>query len=202
MASTSESQALLVLKLFEKYYERVYCFARRSVDASTAEDMAQEVFVRLLDVPDLETRVVEVSYLLKIADNLIKRSYRRKQQFERHIHDQRRAGVCDAPQAQDPEYLKVDLQRAVKDTLHALSEREQEAVRLIVLRGLSYEEAAASLGVNTSSVNNWKFRGLQRMKHHASPREDTAGRTADGSNARPATERDQPGRARFGQRAG
>ncbi len=201
MAFASESQALLVLKLFEKFYERVYCFARRSVDASAAEDVAQEVFVRLLDVVDLETRVVEVSYLLKIADNLIKRSYRRRQQFERHVNDQRIARGAFGIDPQEPECDRLDLGESVRERMHTLSEREQEAVRLIVLRGLSYEEAAASLGVNTSSVNNWKFRGLQRMKHHAGPLEDKPGRSADGKG-RNSTERDQPGRVRFGQRAG
>lgn len=197
----SESQALLVLKLFEKYYDRVYCFARKSVDASTAEDMAQEVFVRLLDVQDLETRVVEVSYLLKIADNLIKRSYRRRQQFERHVHGQQH---CPGEGLEhDPQCVRADQGRVITDRLRNLNEREQEAVRLIVLRGLSYEEAAASLGVNTSSVNNWKFRGLQRMRHHASPHSEKAGRQADGSDTRSGgTDRDQSGRARFGQRAG
>ena len=47
-ASPVRDRSALVLDLFERYYDRVYLFARRSVDASAAEDIAQEVFARLL----------------------------------------------------------------------------------------------------------------------------------------------------------
>lgn len=200
---SSESQALRVLNLFEKYYDRVYCFARRSVDAQTAEDVAQDVFVRLLDVSDLESRVIESSYLIKIADNLLKRRFRKLQQFYRHAA-QEREKLGNGARSVQPGNRKVDVSDSeLAESLRGLSAREQDAVRLIILRGLSYDEAAASLGVNSSSVNNWKFRGLQRLKQHSSSRAQTAGRSADAAgSSRGSGERDQSGRARFGQRAG
>lgn len=201
----SESKALRVLNLFEQYYDRVYCFARRSVDGSTAEDIAQEVFVRLLDVQDLENREIQVSYLIKIADNLIKRGYRRDKLRERHAMDRRRE--IETKHKTEVKRPRGGGERAemLMRGFGAMTEREQEAVRLIVLRGLSYEEAAKALGVKATSVNNWKFRGVQRMKQHTS-RQETAGRQADGSasnnEVRSERDRDQSGRARFGQRAG
>jgi RNA polymerase sigma factor (sigma-70 family) len=48
--------------------------------------------------------------------------------------------------------------------LDALSPREREAVQLVVCNGLSYQEAAESLGVPVSTVNNWKYRGIQKLK--------------------------------------
>lgn len=199
---SSESQALRVLNLFEKYYERVYCFARRSVDAQTAEDIAQDVFTRLLDLPDLETRIIESSYLIKIADNLLKRRYRKLQQAYRHAAGERdrvEGKACrPGDRAVGGEVWESDL----AESLRHLSECEQDAVQLIILRGLSYDEAAAALGVKTSSVNNWKFRGLQRLKQHSSPK-TAAGRNADASGStRGSGEREQSGRARYGQRAG
>lgn len=199
---SSESQALRVLNLFEKYYERVYCFARRSVDAQTAEDIAQDVFVRLLDLPDLETRIIESSYLIKIADNLLKRRYRKLQQFYRHAAEERER-VCEAAcRPGDRAGGGVEQVSDLAESLRQLSQCEQDAVQLIILRGLSYDEAAAALGVKTSSVNNWKFRGLQRLKQHSSPK-TAAGRNADAAGStRGSGEREQPGRARYGQRAG
>jgi RNA polymerase sigma-70 factor (ECF subfamily) len=197
----SESRALRVLNLFEQYYERVYCFARRSVDPSTAEDIAQEVFVRLLHVADLESRVIQVGYLLKIADNLIKRGHRRNKLMERHATTKKREieQEYESPRPGAPAHNVGAAQ--LRREFGTLTEREQEAVRLIVLRGLSYEEAARALGVKASSVNNWKFRGVQRLKQHTS-RQEIAGRQADGSSIREERDRDQSGRARFGQRAG
>lgn len=198
----SESKALRVLNLFEQYYERVYCFARRSVDNTMAEDIAQEVFVRLLNVPDIETRTIEVGYLIKIADNLIKRGHRRRKLMERHVANTRREIEKEHRPTSGREESGDERTRRLQQQLSSLTEREQEAVRLIVLRGLSYEEAALALGVKTSSVNNWKFRGLKRLKQHGS-RQEMAGRKEDGTpSLRQDNDRDQPGRARFGQRAG
>src|SRR5690606_8593177 len=51
--------------------------------------------------------------------------------------------------------------------MEALTSDERDAVRLIVCQGMSYEDAARSLGVNISTINNWKYRGLQKLKHNA-----------------------------------
>ena len=53
MAATTE-RATLVLDLFDRYYERVYAFLRKSTTPDVAEDLSQEVFLRLLQHPDLE----------------------------------------------------------------------------------------------------------------------------------------------------
>ena len=44
------NRANLILELFDAYYKRVYCFTRKSLAPSAAEDIAQEVFTRLLQV--------------------------------------------------------------------------------------------------------------------------------------------------------
>ena len=79
------SRANIVLDLFEQYYHRVYCFSRRSLPADAAEDIAQEVFTRLLKLERLPELTVNVSYLIKIADNLIKRRYNKNQRFNRFL---------------------------------------------------------------------------------------------------------------------
>ena len=188
-----ESRDELVLRLFERYYERVYCFARRSVDASLAEDIAQEVFTRLLDHEGIERKTISVSYLIKIADNLIKRRYRRRQRQEAFL-DERRA-AAGAENTPVPGRIDQERSRAGERVppLRELSGTEEDAVRLIVCRGLSYEQAARSLGVKVTSVNNWKYRGIQRLRQHAAP--DHAARRGDADGQRP----DRLVRGRLGQ---
>lgn len=183
----------VVLRLFERYYERVYCFARRSVDASAAEDIAQEVFTRLLDHEGIERKMISVSYLIKIADNLIKRRYRKRQRQEAFLSEQRAAAGAEntpIPGRVEPERSS---RRGAAETLRWLSDTEEDAVRLIVCRGLSYEQAARALGVKVTSVNNWKYRGIQRLRQHTAP--DSAGRRghAEGRGA------GRLGRGRSGQ---
>ena len=82
---TKNERADQVLELFEAYYERVYIFARGSVSQNEAEDIAQEVFMRLMKHPRLDSMNVNVSYLIKIAHNLIKHGYGQKQRFQQYL---------------------------------------------------------------------------------------------------------------------
>ncbi|MEM0983195.1 MAG: sigma-70 family RNA polymerase sigma factor [Planctomycetota bacterium] len=186
----------LVLHLFERYYERVYCFARRSVDGSTAEDIAQEVFTRLLDHEGLEKKTISVSYLIKIADNLIKRRYRRRRRQEEFISEQRAAAGAETMPVQTPGRDENESRDAkATDNLRYLNQTEEDAVRLIVCRGLSYEQAARALGVKVTAVNNWKFRGIQRLRQHVGP--EHSGRRTAAEDRFPG----RTGRGAFGQRS-
>jgi RNA polymerase sigma factor (sigma-70 family) len=153
----ASTRGALVLRLFNEHYERVYWFARRSVDAPTAEDVAQEVFVRLLRIIDLEERIVTCSYLIKVADNLIKRRHKQKVQLERF------AGTQCEPKVL-PRVVEEQVEGKCTGAMGRLTDTEQAALRLIVCEGLSYEAAARALDVKVSTVNNWKFRGIQKLR--------------------------------------
>lgn len=159
MAERSER----VLTLFEAYYERVYCFARRSLPAGHAEDISQEVFLRLLEHKNLEKLTVNVSYLIKIADNLIKRRFKRSMQFGRFMEtaNQRHESVRDATAASRMPALDT---RTLDGAMGGLTCDERDAVHLIVCQDLSYDQAARSLGVSVSTINNWKYRGLRKLQ--------------------------------------
>jgi len=168
------SRSELVLSLFERYYDRVQAFARRSVSAGQAEDIAQEVFIRLMEVEELERMSISISYLLKIADNLIKRGYQRSQRFNRFLQSSAHASdpVDDACVARQGIQLE---NRDLASALSRLSDNERDAVVFIVCEGMSYETAARTMGVSVTTVNNWKFRALRKLKDMA--RSSTGGLT-------------------------
>lgn len=187
----TEAQCARVLELFETCFDRVYRFARRSSDAETAEEVAQEVFARLLSLQDFERKELSVSYLIKIADNLLKRRHQRQQRWrkvESGLARERfpRLGAMAARANSEPDDSRVAA------AMDRLSDDEREAVRLIVCEGLSYEDAARSLGVQVSTINNWKHRGIQKLKQHVGSE-----RSTEAGGARPDQRR---GRAR--QRTG
>lgn len=179
----ADSRPQIVLELFERYYDRVYCFARRSLDPSAAEDIAQEVFTRLMECEGLEEKVINSSYLVKIADNLIKRRYRRRQKLERILREELggggRPGRDAAPERDEDAVIPgreagtgsgpgsggVGERAAMSAaSLATLRPNEQDAVMMIVCRGLSYQQAADALGSTVTAVNNWKFRGLRKLR--------------------------------------
>ena len=161
----STDRANLVLELFEAYYKRVYCFSRKSLAPNAAEDIAQEVFTRLLQVKALEEKTITSSYLIKIADNLIKRGYNKNQRKNRYIDSQREEAIRDVRRHKPTEAKWSN--NEITEALASLPTHERDAVRLVVCEGLSYEEASASLGVPVSTVNNWKYRGVNKLKEHA-----------------------------------
>ncbi len=159
------NRANLVLELFDAYYKRVYCFTRKSLAPSAAEDIAQEVFTRLLQVKALEEKTITSSYLIKIADNLIKRRYNKAQRKNQYIDSQREEAIRDLRNLRDdkPQWSSDE----ITDAMASLPSHERDAVRLVICEGLSYEEASISLGVPVSTVNNWKYRGMNKLKARA-----------------------------------
>ncbi|MEN1704400.1 MAG: sigma-70 family RNA polymerase sigma factor [Planctomycetota bacterium] len=170
MSSTRDER---ILQLFEAHFDRVYRFARRWLDAAAAEDIAQETFVRLIDVPDLETREILPSYLTKIAQNLIFRAAERAKRHERALDELAKRGHFDRSAASEPERHTEGLGR-FSEALAGLDAHEQQAIRLIVLDGVSYREAATAMSAPQTSVTNWRYRGLRRLRDEAGQRPGTA----------------------------
>lgn len=160
----SLSHADIVLDYFEQYYHRVYCFCRRSLSPDGSEDIAQEVFTRLLQIERLPEMTISVSYLIKIADNLIKRRYNKNQRFQRFLEGNDGYDRGRRTASTHDERAAIELSDDLASRLQALTPSERDAVELVVCHGLSYQEAAQCMGVPISTVNNWKYRGLQKLK--------------------------------------
>ena len=50
-----------------------------------------------------------------------------------------------------------------------LSMDERDAIRMIIQDGKSYTHAAEALGVTVTTINNWKHRGLTKLKKLTQP---------------------------------
>ena len=168
MAATHE-RATLVLDLFDQNYERVYAFLRKATTPDVTEDLAQEVFVRLLQHPELERLTISISYLLKIAHNLLRRRYARAARL-RELLEERAAidGGDESARARSrnrEDAASGDIGTDVLETaLGLLAKDEQDAIRLIVCEGKSYQHAAEALGVSVTTINNWKHRGIVKLR--------------------------------------
>ena len=150
----------IVLGLVDEYYDRVLCFARRSLSRDEADDVVQEAFLRIMRLKNLQRGAISVSYLIKVADNLIKGDYLRRRRFRRYM-ERMRPGLPGAPETHHIRPAEIN---DVEQRLRRLSAPERDALRLIVCEDLSYDEAARCLGVPVSTVNNWKHRGLRKLR--------------------------------------
>lgn len=149
-----------ISRLFEQYYERVYRFSAQRIPGEDAEDVTQEVYMRLLCMGDLPRRSINASYLIKIADNLIRNRYRKRQRFDRWYREHGRpeaARRLDAPRGQP-------VNTGLWQLIDTLPPRERDALDLVTHRSLSYRQAARSMGIPVSTLNNLKHRAITRLR--------------------------------------
>jgi RNA polymerase sigma factor (sigma-70 family) len=162
---------------------RVYRLAYRLTgNPHDAEDLTQEVFVRVFRSLSSYTPGTFEGWLHRITTNLFLDSARRKQRirFEGLADEMahRLAGSEPTPaQAFDDSHLDDDVQAALK----ALPPEYRAAVVLCDIEGFSYEEIAATLGVKLGTVRSRIHRGRAQLRsalehRRPSPAEAGAGR--------------------------
>jgi RNA polymerase sigma factor (sigma-70 family) len=145
---------------------RVYRLAYRLTgNPHDAEDLTQEVFVRVFRSLSSYTPGTFEGWLHRITTNLFLDSARRKQRirFEGLADDMahRLPGSEPTPaQAFDDTHLDEDVQAALK----ALPPDYRAAVVLCDIEGFSYEEIAATLGVKLGTVRSRIHRGRAQLR--------------------------------------
>ena len=157
---------------------RVYRLAYRLTGNShDAEDLTQEVFVRVFRSLDSYIPGTFEGWLHRITTNLFLDMARRRQRirFEGLGEDvaQRLAGTELTPaQALDERHLDGDIQEA----LRALPPDYRAAVVLCDIEGFSYEEIAATMGVKLGTVRSRIHRGRAQLRAALAHRDRQAGR--------------------------
>ena len=145
---------------------RVYRLAYRLTgNPHDAEDLTQEVFVRVFRSLSSYTPGTFEGWLHRITTNLFLDSARRKQRirFEGLADEMahRLAGSEPTPaEAFDDSHLDDDVQAALK----ALPPEYRAAVVLCDIEGFSYEEIAATLGVKLGTVRSRIHRGRAQLR--------------------------------------
>jgi RNA polymerase sigma factor (sigma-70 family) len=153
-------------QIVEDHSARVYRLAYRLTgNAHDAEDLTQEVFVRVFRSLSSYTPGTFEGWLHRITTNLFLDGARRKQRirFEGLADEMahRLAGSEPTPaQAFDDSHLDDDVQAALK----ALPPEYRAAVVLCDIEGFSYEEIAATLGVKLGTVRSRIHRGRAQLR--------------------------------------
>ncbi len=170
LAGVRSGQETAFESLFTRHWPAVYSVLYRLTGRrEEAEDLAQEVFVRLYrNPPNLRGEGDLAPWLYRVATNLGYNALRRgSRETRRYEKVGRLAGADEAAglHAPDPEIesLAAETRGMVRQALAQLSEREQAC---LVLRhsGFSYAEVAAALGVQTSSIGTLLARAEARFR--------------------------------------
>ncbi|MHB1160894.1 MAG: sigma-70 family RNA polymerase sigma factor [Chloroflexota bacterium] len=170
LAGLRSGEAAAFESLFARHWRTVYAVLFRLLGSrEEAEDLAQEVFVRLYgNPPDLREQPNLAPWLYRVATNLGYNALRKGGREARRLERAQRLSEVEelaVHRAVDPEGASVaaEERRMVRSALAQISEREQAC---LVLRhsGLSYAEVAAALGVQTGSVGTLLARAEERFR--------------------------------------
>ncbi len=164
-------------EIVERHSDRVFRLAYRLTgNRPDAEDLTQEVFVRVFRRLDTYTPGTFEGWLHRITTNLFLDQARRKQKIRFDALSDERAGTLrsngPAPDvALDDQLFDDDVEGA----LAALPPDFRAAVVLCDVEGLSYDEIADILGAKLGTVRSRIHRGramLRRSLAHRAPEGD------------------------------
>lgn len=145
-------------------------FLRQGAEAATADDLAQNVFVRVLQSLDRYRPTGQMSaYFLRIARNLWIDHTRRAWRLRR---------VEDQPESTDPRpgpHQAADAGDRAAQVRAALSELDRDArelLELAVLQRLPYKEVAEILAIPIGTVKSRVFYALRRLRERLAALEE------------------------------
>lgn len=163
-AGEPEAARLLVMR----HIGRVVGLSHRMLgDATEAEDVAQDTFLRLWrNAARWEPRALLGTWLHRVAYNLCVDRLRRR----RALPLDEAGDVADpAPGAGAVIHLK-DVSDAVSRALDALPERQRHAILLVHYQELGNIEAARILGVSVEAIESLLARGRRGLKQSLAAR--------------------------------
>ena len=163
----AETKKKLVERLFTEQGGVLQSFLFRRVRRQPdAADLAQEVYLRMLRVPDIEAIRSPESYLFVVASNLAK-------EHARHEAKDGAALDVDDPHVQEqlaelPVFAgQLDTQERIKRLREVLQQLPAKCQAVVVLQywhEMSYEQIAQRLGVSTHMVKKYLSQGLSHCR--------------------------------------
>ncbi|MCP5536502.1 MAG: sigma-70 family RNA polymerase sigma factor [Akkermansiaceae bacterium] len=160
---------------FEELIERhqsavIGTVAKMLGNASDAEDIAQQVFIRLWkSAPRYQATAKFTTFLFTIARNLVFNESRRRSRKKEYSMDERQDDFHlqtqdDVTASPDDVMLQNELRAAVDKAIADLPEKQRLAVILRRYEGMPYDEIGRVLELSVSAVKSQLFRARNTLR--------------------------------------
>jgi len=176
MLRFQKGEELAFQELVERNHGRVVGLIYRFIsDASEAEDLAQEVFLRIYRARKTYKPTAKFStWMFRITANVSLNALRSRSHRKDDVSINQVTDFGDGPRAMpDPEAKMPDhdlhqaeLQAKVREAIAELPEKQQVAVVLNKYEGMSYAEIASTIGCSTLAVKSLLARARDNLKDH------------------------------------
>ncbi|QBX54454.1 RNA polymerase sigma factor SigE [Nocardioides seonyuensis] len=165
-------------EIVERHSDRVFRLAYRLTgNRADAEDLTQEVFVRVFRSLHTYTPGTFEGWLHRITTNLFLDGARRKQRIRFDaLSDERAARLTSATPPPDAAYVDQRFDDDIERALATLPPDFRAAVVLCDVEGLTYEEIAEILDAKLGTVRSRIHRGRTMLRKALAHREPSEGR--------------------------
>ena len=143
----------LITNYYITHRDELLAFASsRLGDSRQAEDIVQDVFLRLLSTDKMITEVTLPALVYTITRNLINDYYRRHTTYEQYEHYIK--GVCSEVTTSESVFSAFDIMERLERGLVRLPENCREIYRLHIYGGMKVGEISRELGEGYKSVEH------------------------------------------------
>jgi RNA polymerase sigma-70 factor, ECF subfamily len=150
--------------IFDAYYDRIYSYIYRRIgQPGLCEDLAGEVFVRLLEAirSGRGPRTNLLAWLYRVAHNLVVDHYRQKSKMATQTLEDWLVSVHDNPtHSAEMDALRQQLREAVR----RLTTEQQQVIVLKFVEDLSNAQVGIIMGKPEGAIKSLQHRALAALR--------------------------------------
>lgn len=164
MEATTNITDQLITSSYEEYHSIILSYITyRITHRYEAEDLAQDVFVRLLDYKQMLRPDTVKYFLFTIARNIVidyLRRYYKKQEIDSYMYDVTATSTNET----EEQIIGNDLMSIEQRRLAAMPEQRRMVYALNRFEGKTSPEIAAEMNLSCRTVENHLFIGRREMR--------------------------------------
>lgn len=154
--------------LWQQYQSRLLGFLlRQTADRTLAEDILQQVFVKLLQTsPTSEHPAQLEAWLLRVCKTTLIDHYRRNKQTFLSLDDVAEGDVIADDEPAEP---NPAITNCLQNAITVLPKAHADAIRAADLNDVPHATLAKQLNVQPATIRSWVYRGRQKLKQQLAP---------------------------------
>ena len=158
-------------RLYQLYIEKVYRYIWYRVgEQATAEDLAMDVFVRLVEhiegfrIPPQHQVAAFSAWLFRIAGNLVNDHHRRRVRTDHYVESKQNELSWAGTDAFDRELRHMATQDQLRKALTQLNDSQRDVLYYRFVADLSSKQTASAMKKSESAIKALQHRALESLR--------------------------------------
>lgn len=152
--------------LFDRYHKRLFNFlARLTMDRDTAEDLTQNVFLRMIRYRNSYRQGLKFqSWIYQVARNVFSDHYQKIKNKKADFVDIEKMGERIADNEESA--MMNEQEQLLQKSMALLSEEQRELLVLTRFQHMKYEEVAVLMDTTVANIKVKVHRAIAKLREH------------------------------------